>query len=144
MERWKLFINSWKRAAQTTYVMVMGDMNLDYSKWLDPEAWQVKLVDLLKNEIETLGFYQQVDSITRSWKGQQDSIIDHVWTNSPGRIVFCKNLQRSFSDHHLQWVSYRTKNKIVNSHEFWKRERKNQDLSRYRQKMANIDLDRDV
>ena len=138
-ERWKLFVNSWKRAAQTTEVIVMGDLNLDYARWLDPDTAHSRMVDLTKNEIETLGFHQQVSTTTRSWNGQPDSILDHVWTNAPGRLIYCKNIQRTFSDHHLQWVSFRTKEKIDTSHDFWKRERIFFDLNRYRLKMSNID-----
>ena len=140
-ERWTFFINSWKKAAAKSDVIVMGDLNLDHGKWNNPEANQLRMINQVKDEIETLGFFQQIESSTRSMEGQTDSTLDHIWTNSPGRLIFTKNLSRTFSDHNLIWASYRIKEKLVDHHDFWKRERRNLDLDRYRLKMSQINWD---
>ena len=98
----------------------MGNMNLDFGKWEAPDGNQIRMINLVKDEIAILGFSQQVDKITRSMEGQADSTLDHIWTNSPGRLIFTRNLQRTFSDHNLLWTTYRAKERTVNSHNFWK------------------------
>ena len=138
-QRWFKFIENWKKAAAQGDTIVFGDMNLDYSRWSLPELSHVRMVDKTKDEIETLGFFQVIQGMTRSWSGQLDSQIDHCWTNAPQRLIFQKNLVRSFSDHNLLIISFRTKNKLENKHKILKRERRNFDLIRYRQDIADID-----
>ena len=55
----------------------------------------------MKNEIESIGFTQLVQGITRAWKGQRDSSIDHIWTNQPARITNISNIVRAHGDHNL-------------------------------------------
>ena len=84
LDRLNKFVESWKKAEKGNDVIVLGDVNLDYVKWSQPEAAQTRMVDKIKNEVETLGFHQMVEKITRSWKGVPDSLIDHCWMNYPG------------------------------------------------------------
>ena len=140
LDRWKKFISSWKTAAVAgSDIMIMGDLNLDYSRWGQPEHNHLKMVDLVKEQIETLGFHQQVNKFTRSWNSQPDSTVDHVWMNTPQRLIYLKNLPRTFSDHHLLLLSFRTKDKIQNVQEFMKRERRDFNKIRYLKRMSDID-----
>ena len=54
-------------------------------------------------------------------------------------LIFIKNLVRSYSDHNLILVSFRTKNKIENKHNFFRRERRNFDVNKYRSDIDNIE-----
>ena len=137
--RWYNFIESWKKVSNTGDTIVLGDLNLDFCKWSLPDARHSRMIEKVKDEIETLGFHQLVTQITRTWSGQPDTLIDHCWVNSPQRIIYVKNLVRSFSDHNLILVSFRTKNKIENKHKFFRRERRNFDIEKYRQDIQNID-----
>ena len=67
--------------------MVFGDLNLDHARWATPEAGHEKMIDRVKTEIEILGFHQMVAGITRSMKGQPDSLLDHCWLNEPSRLI---------------------------------------------------------
>ena len=138
-QRWFKFVDSWRRAAATSDVMVMGDINLDLVKWNSPDWVQLKMVNKVKDEIETLGFQQVIKGTTRSWPGVPDSSIDHCWMNSPGRVIFTRNVVRKYSDHNLTLVCFRTKNRIEDRHEYVKRERKNMNLDNYKQDIASID-----
>ena len=122
LARWRCFINIWKQAAANTDVIVMGDLNIDFAKWNNNDNSNWRLIQIMKDEIETMGFSQQIETETRSWKGQSSSILDHIWSNSPGRLIFSKNVKRSFSDHNLLWTQFRTKEKVKIKHNFWKRE----------------------
>ena len=116
----------------------MGDLNMDYAKWNHNDNPNQRLIQLVKDEIETIGFSQQIVTETRAWKGQASSILDHIWSNAPGRLIFSKNVKRSFSDHNLLWTQFKTKEKVKTRHNFWKRERRNLDEDRYRLKMSQI------
>ena len=140
LHRLRMFIETWKQAAATgSDVLVLGDFNLDFSNWGQPKQSHTKMVDLIKNEIEILGFHQQTQGLTWSLNGQPESLIDHVWMNSPERLTYIKNIPRKFSDHNLIILSFRTKDKIKNNHDFLKRERKNFNLENYQLKMPQID-----
>ena len=71
---------------------------MDFVKWAQPEQGQSGMVEQVKNHIETVGFHQMVLDITRTWLGQPDLILDHCWMNSPEKLIFQRNLNRSFSD----------------------------------------------
>ena len=84
--RLNTFVEQWKSAARGADLILLGDLNLDFSKWQQPEQAHVKMVDKIKAEIETLGFNQMVENPTRSWPGVPDSTIDHCWINTPWSI----------------------------------------------------------
>ena len=60
LNRWNRFINSWTRAAANHNVVVIGDTNIDFLKWDSPDPTKLKLVELMKDEIEMAGFHQVV------------------------------------------------------------------------------------
>ena len=61
--------------------IIIGDMNLDMVTWDNPVQNHKAMVENVKTEIETKGFSQVIENITRSWPGTEDSLIDHVWFN---------------------------------------------------------------
>ena len=68
LSRWNMIIEKWKAAARMGDVTVIGDLNIDFRKWGSPDPRVEKLVDRVKLEVETLGFLQMVEGMTRSWK----------------------------------------------------------------------------
>ena len=54
-----------------------------------------------KDILEANGFCQLVKDVTRCWLGQSDSLIDHVWSNEPNRIISVTNNVRSVGDHNV-------------------------------------------
>ena len=79
------------------------------------------LVEETKTAVETEGFYQMITEATRFSPGKQDSCIDHVWTNSPHRIIRKWNIYRGTSDHNIIGIYYRIKGVKENSTEFMSR-----------------------
>ena len=137
--RWFKFVDKWKAAARQGDVIVLGDVNLDYFKWGCPDNSHKRMVDKVKEEVETLGFNLIVQGFTRTWPGVPDSLVDHCWMNSQNRLIYYRNIVRSFSDHNLLIVSFRTKNKNMDKHDIVKRERKGLDLLLYKNEIAKID-----
>ena len=137
--RWTRFIEKWKTAATICDITVLGDTNLDFLRWGAPPQRTKKMVDNTKAEIETIGFHQLVVGTTRSWADQLDSCLDKVWMNSPGRLVYYINVKRTFSDHNLIVLAFRTKDKLTNKHEIIRRDRKNFNVENYTRKLSQID-----
>ena len=138
--RWTKFVETWVNAARSNQdIMVIGDVNLDSLTWATPTPAHTRMVDLIKQQIETLGFYQMVQGATRSWPGVAYSLVDPVWLNCPGRQIYVKNLERAFSDHNLVVVSMRTKNLNEDRHDFWVRDRRNWDPEAYSEEIQKID-----
>ena len=98
LARWRKTILDWQRASRNSKCILIGDLNVDFLKWNDQNYRLKKFVQILKDEIEVSGFCQLVNSITRTWPGQPSSIVDHIWTNSPGNINSTSNKVRSSSD----------------------------------------------
>ena len=121
LARWNIFINCWKRAAKDKTCIVIGDTNLDYLTWDNPETHLAKMVDRTKLEIETIGFIQIIRGVTRSWRKQRDSLLDQCWTNRPECIISWQNEQDASSDHNIINLVVRMKEKCFSSQEIKKR-----------------------
>ena len=137
-ERWVKFVSTWARAAAEGDVTVLGDLNLDYIKWANPEEGISRMVEKVKVEVETLGFQQMVQGPTRTLRDQPQSNLDHCWMNNPGRLIFHKNLERAYSDHNLILIQFRTKNVLNDRHEVVIRDRRNYNKEEYKQRIASI------
>ena len=124
LERWRTYVNTWARAAAKHNVIILGDTNLDFKRWDSPENNKIKMVELVKEKVETMGFYQLIEGHTRCWNQQPDSLIDQCWSNVPEKLVYHKNEVRAYSDHNLIIVSFRTKERVENRHDIVKRVRK--------------------
>ena len=139
LSRWRKILAGWKLAARNSPCVLIGDTNIDYLRWQSPDQAHQKLVDLTKEEIETLGFTQVIKNHTRSWRGQADSLVDQCWLNHPEKLISHWNLTRGSSDHNQIGVVLRTKDKISAGQEILKRTWKNFDTDRYKLKVKNID-----
>ena len=100
-----------KRECQVT-----GDINLDYLEWGHPNYEHENMTELLKNNIETMGFHQLIETATRFWPNQSSTLLDHSWTNRPLKIVKTANISRSSSDHNVIITTIRTENCIEQQH----------------------------
>ena len=74
--RWRKFVSQWVAAGNSGPCMIIGDTNLDLRKWEDPEAFQEKVVDMVKMEITTMKMNQVIQGPTRFWVDTQPSLID--------------------------------------------------------------------
>ena len=137
--RWRRTVLDWKRAARNNKCIVLGDINLDYMKWNLNDYRLKKLVQIVKDDIETEGFFQLLGKITRSWPGQTSSLVDHIWTNTPGSIMTTSNIVRAASDHNCISAVVRTKDRQEQEHEVTRRDRRKMDLERYKRRISNID-----
>ena len=93
--RWVIFLEQWERALDTgKECVVMGDFNLDFLCFnrsdLAPssQAYRLKpLVQELFTRVVPHGIKQCVVGATRQGRlGQEDSGLDHLWTNAPGKM----------------------------------------------------------
>ena len=87
--------------------------------------------------METEGFHQLVKGNTRTWRGQQDSLLDHVWSNRSEMVLSTTNIRRGASDHNETGVSIRLKGKEGDILERYTRKRKDFNLVRYREKLKS-------
>ena len=139
LKRWCIFVEKWKLAAKMGDCTVIGDINLDFLKWGNPNPRISKMVEKVKNEIEILGFQQIVDKFTRTWNEQPDSVLDHIWINRLEKVIYFRNITRTCSDHNLLVLSLRTKDRIDDRHEIVSRNRQKLNLEEYREKIAKIE-----
>ena len=119
--------------------MILGDTNLDYMKWTTPDFHLKNMVDMVKNQVETLGFAQVVNGITRCWIGQTSSLLDQCWTNCGTRLASCRNLVRSSSDHNLVEIVIRLKGVNKTPKEIIKRNRNSFDPAEFKSRASQVD-----
>ena len=100
-ERWDKMTSYWAAAAMGARCICVGDMNLDYARWDDPDPALVSMVNRTKKVIENKGSIQIITEVTRSWNMQRDSIIDQIWLNCSDRLIGHSNTVRSVSDHNV-------------------------------------------
>ena len=108
-DRWRMIVENWRKAGSGGKCLAIGDINLDFARWEDPEVCLEKMVERCQDVIENNGFIQLISTITRSWSGQRDSILDHIWVNCPTQVLNHFNLPRGPSDHNVIGVNVSTK-----------------------------------
>ena len=139
LRRWNIFLSQVERASTNTSCHVIGDCNLDYIKWTTPDQRHEQMVTATKNTLETLGFAQLIEGATRSWPGQADSCIDHLWTNEAEKITSWTNLVKSVGDHNWIMATLRLNGKESRKLETHRRCYKNFDPAEYRRRLETID-----
>ena len=118
LERWTVFLDKWEKVLnEGKEVIIMMDANLDFLKWTRPDlpasdhTVRLKpLVEQLFSRIFTLGVTQLVTTATRSWPGQTDSGLDHIYSNKPDKLSQVEAEFTGMSDHKIIKVSRFTKN----------------------------------
>ena len=107
--RWITFLDKWELALQEDKeVIVMMDANLDFLKWTqtnlqasDHTARLNPLVQQLFTRIFPLGVSQLVSTATRFWPGQEESGLDHLYSNKPDKLSRVEAEFIGLSDHKL-------------------------------------------
>ena len=135
LERWKTTLVGWKKAAKNCKTVVIGDFNLDHTRWNQNEYRLKKMVQMVKDQIETEGFCQVIREVTRSWPSQPSSLVDHLWTNHPGCLMSTKNAVRASSDHNHISATIRIKDRVEQGHQSLRRDRSKLNIERYKNKI---------
>ena len=112
---------------------------LTFLKWEAPENAQIDMVNKVKTDIEMGGFSQLLKTPTRFWNNQEPSTPDHIWTNTPDRVVNFQNMKRAVSDHNATIVRISLKERPMKKHEIVKRVRKDFDIIRFQENIGAID-----
>ena len=113
LARWCTFLKLWEQALlEDKEVVVMMDANLDFLKWTkdslpasDGTARLKPLIDQLFTTIFPHGVSQIVTVPTRSWPGQDDAGLDHIYTNKPDKLSEVHAEFTGGSDHKLLKVT---------------------------------------
>ena len=109
LSRWVSFIDQFERALDTGMeIYCLGDANLDFLTWtktdLNPQHRSVKqkpLIIAIFDRILSRGVKQLVTTFTHSWPGQENSGLDHFYTNAPGKVSSLQILNEGHSDHKI-------------------------------------------
>ena len=108
-KRWEKIVRRWKNLSVNTRCVVVGDINL---KWSTPDMGHKKMVDEIKDYIETSGFQQLVKEYTRSWRSQADSLLDYVWSNCAEKVVKVVNDSWGASNHNVVGIELKLKGEL--------------------------------
>ena len=119
--------------------LIIGDLNLDHATWNQPDPGHLRMVERTKLEVETIGFVQLIRNVTRSWPNVDDSLVDHIWTNVPDRVIGHSNEVRAGSDHNAISTVIRTKDRNVQRQEVLKRSTKQMNVQRVKDRVRSID-----
>ena len=109
LSRWLIFIDQFERALNTGMeVYCMDDVNIDFLTWtktdLDLQHRTVKVKGLiieLFDRILSRGVKQLITTFTHSWPGQENSGLDHFFTNAPAKISSVHVQNEGHSDHKI-------------------------------------------
>jgi hypothetical protein len=83
------------------------------------------MIKLVEEDLCTLGFVQTIKGATRSWPGDQDTLIDQVWTNCSDRLQETRNIVRASSDHNVVAAKVKDRKQNLEAHPVRKRSLKN-------------------
>ena len=107
-QRLKLWIEAKRpvwQGPEETYLM--GDINLDWTKRGVKSYRNAKMLKKLEVELSDLGWVQLVKKNTHYTNANgsiSESLIDHVWTNTPMKVKTCCQEGKRASDHQLVWI----------------------------------------
>ena len=137
--RWGKIVKNWVNAGKNCSCIAIGDMNLDYLRWTNPEQHLIQMVETTQNKIELAGFTQLIKNFTRTWRNQADSLLDHVWSNCSNKIIRHFNEPRGDSDHNLIGVDVSCKEIKSGGFNIKKRRWKNFNKELFLQKVKDTD-----
>ena len=129
---WKNVLSQWKMAGRMGQCIVLGDTNLDIMKWNHPDQAVAEMTENTKNLLETDNFTQLINTPTRFWTNEVDSLIDLICINKPQMVLRSSNIKRGTADHNLVQIIYRTKGTHANTSKIVKRIKLNFDLQEYK------------
>ena len=115
-QRW----TKWLEACRDTWegseeAFVLGDLNLDWKRKDDPRYRNKNMVQDLCSKLVEQSWVPLIGEVTHFTNRAgitSESLIDHVWTNSPLKVLRSGQEELAASDHHLVWVE-RVAKKLV-------------------------------
>ena len=127
--RWIGFLDQWETALKTELeCIVVGDLNLDHTKWMKQNSDQNSITKQLKPLILSLfdkilphGMVQCVNGPTRFESNSDPSGLDHYWTSNPNKLSDVHTYFHGSSDHKLLSGTRYTKSIVRNSRYIKKR-----------------------
>ena len=54
--RWRKIVKNWVNAGRNKNCLVIGNLNLDYLRWLQPEQHLEQMVEHTQDHVEVAGF----------------------------------------------------------------------------------------
>ena len=115
-QRFKSWIEARRPIWQgTVETYMMGDINLDWAKRGVKNYRNVKMLKKRESELSDLGWVQLVKKNTHYTNANgviSESLIEHVWTNSPVKVKICGQEKKRASDHQLVWIERSSKNLV--------------------------------
>ena len=138
-ERWNKILNQWTNLPAGAEVLVVGDLNIDFTRWTNPDHLHKYMTDQTRLRIEGIGYVQLVKEPTRYWQQTKPSLIDQSWTNSPNMIVKCLNISRPVADHNMIVTTVNLKSKPRTNCEIIKRDFKNFNTEGFQHRVRDID-----
>lgn len=63
--------------------ILLGDLNVDYKTWNNPQYFMSRLVNEFMQEVVPLGAIQLITEDTRTRTHGQGTTLDHIWVNCP-------------------------------------------------------------
>ena len=130
--RWLEFLDQWENALKTDVeCIVVGDLNIDHTKWTKSDLSKSSITHKLKPLIEKLfdrilphGAVQCMTGPTRFENGSASSGLDHFWTTNPNKLSEVHGYFHG-SDHKVLIGTRYTKSIIRHSRYVKKRSYKN-------------------
>ena len=59
-DRWRRTVTKWTDVTANSDSIVIGDLNLDHSTWNTPRQSHINMIETVKTEVETRGFFQVI------------------------------------------------------------------------------------
>ena len=137
--RWVKFLDQRERGLKTDLeCLVLGDLNIDHTKWtqddLSPNSITSKLKPLIESLFNTIlpyGIVQCVAGPTRFESNCTPSGLDHFWTSNPNKLSNVHTYFHGSSDHKIIIGTRYTKRIIRSQRYIKKRSFKNFDPSAF-------------
>ena len=103
LQRWISFIDQWEKAiSEEKEIHCLGDFNLNWLNWDSPSTSTLNSLKIqLFDRVIPHGFAQLVTTVTRTWKGQEPSCLDHHYTNHPEKVSNVNAYFTGASDHKI-------------------------------------------
>ena len=127
-------LQRWIEARQAVWrgkeeVFLLGDLNLDMLKSEGVSYYDKgRMLSRLVEELTGKGWVQLIKSSTHFWNRAGvagESMIDHIWTNTPDKVGASGQVETGVSDHHLIWVCRKSKKLVERAKRTEKRSMKN-------------------
>ena len=144
--RWKQFLTQWENGLKTDLeCLVVGDLNIDHTKWTKDDLPSNSITSKLKPLIESLfniilpyGMVQCVTGPTRFESNSSPSGLDHFWTSHPDKLSDIHTYFHGSSDHKLLIGTRYSKSVVRHQRYIKKRSYTNFDLNLFKQSVSEI------